>query len=208
MQYKLKHGEDPFESNPGLHAIAEFECLTPRQMFFVILVADSSFDNPLKTFPDRIKREKAAKICGWPQDTNGRELDRNGRDVVNGKIESVEKAIEKFRYLTFDEDKENLRAVEQQIAEARDFMQKIKKVKDDPKLEADLIDKGLKIGTSIEKLMESKKNLIKTIQLKEPVKIEGVSTFTAVDLAPVEGEEVKPKDEELSTIDRYMQTKV
>jgi len=207
MQYKLKSGSDPFEINDGLRAIAEFADLTARQMFFVILVADPSYDNPLKTFPDKQKREKAAIICGWPQDTDGRTLDKGGRNMVAGKVESVEKAINKFRELHFDEDKENLRAVEQQIAEARDFMQEIKATKGDLKLKADLIDKGLKIGTSIEKLMESKRNLIKTIQLKEPVKIEGVLTYTASDLLPAEGEEINEGDEELSTIDKVMAAK-
>lgn len=207
MQYKLVYGIDPFEINPGLRAVMEFKDLTARQMFFVILVADQSYDNPLKSFPDKLKREKAAVICGWPQDTDGRTLDKGGRNMVAGKVESVEKAIEAFRSNAFDEDKENLRAVEQQIAEARDFMQEIKATKGDLKLKADLIDKGLKIGTSIEKLMESKRNLIKTIQLKEPVKIEGVLTYTASDLLPAEGEEINEGDEELSTIDKVMAAK-
>ncbi len=203
MHYKLKSGEDPFELNPGLLAIEEFKNLTPTQMFFVCLIADQEWDNPLKTMPERQRRERAAMIVGYPMEPGGKRFDKNGRNMINGKVETVEKAIEVYRKNHFDEDEANLAAVDHQIQEARELMMldKTKEAAGDAKLKYDLAEKAIKLGQGITKLIENRAEIKAMIQAKKPVKLE-ITTHTAADL--MDDNDEMEGDEEMSTIDRVM----
>ncbi len=224
MLYKINSEQDIFELNPGLRAIKEYNALTPRQMLFVCLVSDVDFDNPLRSLPEMERREKAAKVAGYPTDTDGKRLDKNGRNLVHGKVESVEAAIAEYRNLQFDEDKANLQAIENQIEEIRWMMNlkkedaakitKTKKNKEtkeeetttyvDYDLAFNLAEKSAKLGASLAKLVETKKELKAKVQAKEPIKFE-VSTYTAGDIAQQYQEE--ETDSSLSTIDQFMATR-
>src|SRR5690606_28613191 len=110
----LATGEkDFFELNPGAKAIEEFNKCSSRQMFFVCLVADRDYDSPLRTLPERTRREKAVVIAGYPRE--GNRPDKNARNLINGKVESVEAAITKYYEIQFDEDKAMLHAINAQI---------------------------------------------------------------------------------------------
>jgi len=63
MLFKIKDGVDIFEMNDGLQAIPEFIKLSSMQMKTVALYAD--YDSPLRTKPDKEKRELAAKLGGY-----------------------------------------------------------------------------------------------------------------------------------------------
>lgn len=183
MHYKLKSGEDPFELNPGLLAIAQYKALTARQMFFVCLVADTDWDNPLKTLPARQRREKAALIVGFPMEAGGKRLDKNGRQLVNGQIEDVEAAIKFYQSVQFDEDQANLEAVNKQIEEARALMSKDKEklAGSDKKLMFDLAEKAVKLGKGINDLVETRDSIVARIKAKKPINLE-IVTGTSADL--------------------------
>lgn len=202
MQYKLVSGKDPFELNPGLRAIAKFNELTDRQMFFVILVADTDWDNPLRTFPEKQRREKAAIAAGYLMEADGKRPDKNARDIINGKLDKVEKAIAEYRNLHFDEDEANLAAINQQIQEARELMQmdKEKAANKDYEKAFVLAEKAMKLGQSIHKLVETRDATLARIKEKKPILIDTL-TNTAADVAPDGPED---GDSEESTIDKYM----
>jgi hypothetical protein len=218
MLFRLVSGKDPFELNPGLRAIPQFNKLTDRQMFFVCLVADTDRDNPIVTQPERQRRERAAMIAGYPMEADGKRPDKNARDIINGKINSVEDAIVEYKRNQFDEDKANEAALNQQIQEIRECMATNKRkqaevvekktAKDGTKTERkytdeaqvfDLVEKAAKLGKGLPDLIEARDKLRAKLKAKDPVKLE-IITHTAADL-PAEDED---GDEAESTIDRVM----
>lgn len=208
MVFKLIHGIDPFELNPGALAIEDFKNLTPQQFTFVCLIADTDYDNPLKTLPEQLRREKAVKVAGYGMESDGKRFDKNARNMINGKVETVEKAIITYRDNQFDEDKAALEAVDKQIEEARKLMRSDKEAiavkMGDPELAFKLANQAIKLGEGIAKLMATKKELKKLIQEKEPVKM-NIETGTAADLDNIPDED--GEGEKMSTLDRVMSKK-
>lgn len=206
MLYKLVAGEDSFELNPGIRAIEAYNKLTAQQFFFVSLVSDSDWDNPVRTLPEKTKREKAAKIAGYGME--GNRPDKNARNLVNGKVASVEAAIETYRSLQYDEDKIALDIVNTQIERTQSLIKNYDNKLTDDKIDErfDYATKAIKLTLELTKLITQKKELVALIQKKDPVKV-AVSTYTAADITPAEGEEPDQDDEPMSTIDRVMAQK-
>jgi hypothetical protein len=206
MQYKLVSGQKFFDLNPGAQAIEAYSKLTDQQMWFVCLTCDADYDNPIRTLPERERREKAAKIAGYKSE--GRRPDKNARNLILGKVESVEKASVVYRELQYDADRANMESLQRQIQEIRSLMALDKKAasKGDVKLEFDLVDKASKIGQNLPKLIAAQKELEKILQDKVPVRVD-IQTFTAADILPAEGEKQDAEEESLSTIDLFMKGK-
>lgn len=122
MIYKLGRERNPFEDNPGLSLIPEFEKLTASQFLFVCLVCDPSRDNPVRTLAGRERRYKAAEIAGFRYEPDGKRLDKNARNAVYGKIPSIEAAIETFKGLHYNSKQRSIDALKQQIHETREFL--------------------------------------------------------------------------------------
>lgn len=181
MLFKLIYGKDGpkdfFELNPGAKAIPEFAERTSQQMWFVCLVADHDHDSPLRTLPEDRRRYHAALTAGYQMEAT--RPDKNTRNLLAGKVATVEKAIAKHREIQYDEDKESLEAITRQIQEARALMamDKIAAVtyKDEEgndhtdtaaaiKLAAD----AAKLGTNLDKLLAAKDNILARIKQREP----------------------------------------
>ena len=174
MLYKVIDGQDIFELNSELLAIPEFKNLTPRQMTFVCLVADRK--TPLRTLPERERREKAARIAGWP--TEGTRLDRNGRDVVAGKVPSIEAAIAKYNEYQYDEDQVTLDTINHQIHEIRDYL---KSDKNEAKDKGKALEQAAKLGKQLPELVEAKQRLEELLQITSDYKPQ-VTTYTSLDV--------------------------
>ena len=144
-------------------------------MKFVCLVADRR--SPLRTLPERDRREKAARICGWPME--GNRLDRNGREVCAGKVESIERAIEKYKEYQFDEHQADYDAIVKQIQEIREYLQSDK---DDSKGDkGKTLEQAAKLGERLPGLIEAKQKLEALLQVTTDQKPE-LTTFTSADL--------------------------
>jgi hypothetical protein len=104
MLFKVIAGKDIFDLNPELRAIQEFENLTSRQMLYVILAVD--YKSPFRKLAPLDRKAKAAQEAGWKMEADGKRLDMNGRNLVNGKVASVERAIKKYNMLQKNEDYE------------------------------------------------------------------------------------------------------
>lgn len=216
-------GKDFFVENPGAEAIEEFNRCTSRQMFFVCLVADRDPDSPLRTQPELRRRTMAAEIAGWPLE-DGKRLDKNGRNLVAGKVESVEAAIAKYRELQYDENEDMLMAVDAQIQEAIYMMKANKeelctvvtkrtnKAKDgdssvtettslDGKMLIQMIKDSMKLGAGLAELKETREKLASMLPKTNTV-MSDITTFTSNDFTPEE-----LSDTEQSTIDTFMAKK-
>ena len=174
MLYKIRDQVPVTEDNPEILAIPEFAKLTDRQLRFVCLVADRR--SPLRTLPEKDRREKAARICGWP--TEGSRLDRNGREVVAGGVANIEKAIEKYLEYQYDEHQADYDAIVKQIQEIRDYL---KSDKEDTKDKGKALEQAAKLGERLPSLIEAKQKLESLLQVSIDNKPE-ITTFTSADL--------------------------
>lgn len=206
MLFRLKHGVDPFELNPGARAVPEFDALTDKQFFFVCLVADVDRDNPLYTLPEIQKRTKAASLAGYGME--GARPDKNARNLIGAKVVSVESAIRVYRENQFDEDQANLAAVDRQILEIRNFLEKDKweLSKGNMKDYQQGLQSASKLGQDLPKLVETKRELEKIIKAKNQVNI-GIQTNTAADITEEEQSQLDDPDEQTSTLDIVMAKK-
>lgn len=205
----LATGEkDFFEMNPGARAIEAFNNLRSRQMFFVCLVADRDNDSPLRTQPERTRRERAVVICGYPME--GTRPDKNARDLINRKVESVEKAIIAYKDIQYDEERAMLDAINAQIQETLDAMgldkreaARVVKIKTDKatgnteKIEyvdakqlSELRMAAIKLGVQLPSLRKSKAELISSIRSTSPAPLDNILTYSSQDVTDdVVGEE-------------------
>lgn len=213
-----KDTKDFFEENPGARAIEEFNDLTTRQMFFVCLVADRDYDSPLRSQPERKRREIGVRVAGWPMEDDKRP-DKNGRNLVNGKVAKVESAIKKYVEIQYDEEKAIFEAVDSQIKQSIVFISEdkeeactvtrfhkttnIETTFVDQKMKAQMIIDANKMANALPELKETKTKLAEKLKTTSP--ISEITTYTSQDLDTHSEEEEEEDDAELSTLDRVMQ---
>lgn len=194
MYYKLVAGEDVFESNPGLKAVPGFNGLTDTQMKFVCLMCDPSQDNPIRTLQGRQKREKAALLAGYRMEPDGKRLDRNARDVADGKVRSIEEGINLFKSLHYDENIDTHESMVFQINEIRDYL-KSKKNNSPVKMK-----QAIYLGAKLPELVEARQKIEKLLNINTTIKPELGATFTAVDVTE---DPDKPESSSMSLLDRF-----
>ena len=167
MLFKIVAGKDIFELNPELKLIPEFADLLPMQMTTVALFAD--YESPFRTKPERERREIAAKAGGYPLESDGKRLNKNAREFVDGKRVTLEAAIEKYREIQYDETRAILGAYDKQIQEILELMVMDKKdlFEKDPKLAMDLAEKAGKLSKLLPEIKESKKKIQELMNMKD-----------------------------------------
>jgi hypothetical protein len=159
MLVKVIHGQDIFEINPQLRGVQEFNALdSSRQMSFVALVAD--YETPFKHKHGKERREAVAKEVGYPLEKDGKRLDKNGRDLVSGKLPKVEAAIVKYRELCFDEDKDMREAYSIQIQTITGLMRLEFSIKEeDIEKSLELAEKAAKLSKQLPEIKRAKNEL-------------------------------------------------
>lgn len=181
MLYKIRADTSIFEDNPELYAIPEFERLTDRQMKFTALVADRR--SPLRTLPERQRREKVALLVGFPME--GKRLDRNGRDAVNGNVKNIEEAIAKFREYQHDENQETLNSTNTLIQTNKDFINSVNSRTEEEKKDKQYgkdLELANKFANQLPSLIESKQKLEALLQVSTEQKPE-ITTFSSADVS-------------------------
>ena len=186
------------------------------QMTVVCLVADHG--SPLRTLPDRERREKACEIAGYKFEEGTGRLAKNARDIVYGKIKVVEVAIAKYREIQYDETRDMLEAIDAQIQEAISMMKMdkfeactVKKTRilgnGDQTVEeyvdniqaVKLAESAMKLGGRLSELKEQKETLLSTIKNETQIEI---TTYTSSD---IDGASLT---EGQSVLDTFMQNKI
>jgi hypothetical protein len=200
--YKIRHNVSIFEDNPGLLAVEKFEKLEDRHMKFVCLVCDPSYDNPVRTLPERERREKAAILVGYPLE-DGKRLNRNGRDLVAGNKATVEAAIEEFRKLHFDDKQDTLETTRALIETNKQFIKDINAEKDKTRKDYGKdLEKANKFHKELPELIESYQKIEELLKVQYNQKPDFGPQGVGLEIIQSVGEETG--NEELSTIDQYM----
>jgi hypothetical protein len=167
MLFKIKDGVDIFELNPELKFFPEFAKLSSMQMTTVALYAD--YDGPLRTKPEKDRRELAAKLGGYAMESDNKRLAVNGRNFVSGETKSMEEAINKHREIQHDETKVMIYAYDQQIHETIQLMtmDKMEAAKNDHKLAFELAEKAAKLSVKLPEIKKAKKEIQDLMNLKD-----------------------------------------
>jgi len=164
MLFKVQATKDTFELNPELKAIEEFARLTSRQMDYVILSTD--YTSPFKKLPSDEKRFQAAVTAGYKFEKGAtNRLDQNGRNLIQGKVGSVQAAVNKYQEMQKDDDREALLSVSYLITQVKDFNNK-------PDKTAQELAAAVKMTVdSLPKLMETKRKVENILDMRddEPV---------------------------------------
>lgn len=118
MLFKINQKESIFKLNPELAAVPEFASLTVKQMTVVALVFD--YKSPFRQKPQKDRWKLAFLAAGYaPETTKDNTFNLRCREMMDGKHEPTNKAIAKYLSLQFDEDQENLKAIQTQIENIR-----------------------------------------------------------------------------------------
>lgn len=196
MLYKIRDQVSVFEDNPELYAIPEFAKLTDRQMRYVMLTADRR--SPLRTLPEKQKKEKAARLSGWGME--GNRLDRNGREVVAGGVASIEAAIAIYKSYQHDENAETLETINAQIQEIKEYL---KSDKSEAKDVGKALEQAAKLGERLPGLVEAKQKLETLLQVSMEQKPE-IITYSSADIPD---DYFQEGSQDLPAIELFMQQK-
>lgn len=200
MLYRIRDGHDVFEDNPELLAIPEFAEITDRQFRVVTLVADRR--SPLRTLPEKQRREKACMIAGYG--TEGKRPDKNARTIIAGGVPSIEAAIEKYREYQHDENQATLDSTNTLIQTNKDFINAVNSRTDEEKKDKQYgkdLELANKFANQLPGLIESKHKLEALLQISQEQKPE-ILTYTSAD---VPDEYFEDGGGDLPAIEKFMQ---
>jgi hypothetical protein len=204
MIYKIHWEKNIFEENPGLLAVEKFAKLEDRHMRFVCLVCDPSYDNPVRTLPEKQRREKAAILVGYPLE-DGKRLNRNARDLVAGNKSTVEAAIEEFKNLHFDEKQDTLETTKSLIETNKNYIKEVNNTKEDKKGKdyGKDLERANKFQKELPALIEAQQKIEELLKIQYNQKPEFGPQAVGVEMVQNFDEEESP-EQASSTIDMYM----
>lgn len=158
MVFKVEKDKDFFESNPTVAAFEWFPKCSSREAKWICLVFD--YKTPLRNIPMDQRKEVAAKMSGFLMEKDTGRPDKNARNVIAGKIEKVNKAIEELMEIQYDEEQEMLIAYKEQISQALELLKK----KDKSEKEWGICDK---LNKTLPNLLAVKRELETTLGFRE-----------------------------------------
>lgn len=202
MLYKLIDGRDCFELNPELLAIPEFAKLTDKQFRVVALVADRR--SPLRTLPEKQRREKACMISGYGRE--GQRPDKNARTIMAGGVASIEAAIEVYRSYQHDENQATLDSTNTLIQTNKDFINSVNSRSEEEKKDKQYgkdLELANKFANQLPSLVESKQRLETLLQVSAEQRPE-IITYSSAD---IQDEYFEDGGEELPAIEKFHQVK-
>jgi len=176
------------ENNPWIGAYDQLKDLTNRQLLYIALAHD--YHTPLRTLNVIERKQKAAVLAGYRMEKSGKRLDKNARDVTDGKNDAIEAGIYAYIASLGDQDRETLEAFDTQIQYFREALTERPSGANatERKQENDI---RLKITKDLVVLVKLRKELIKELDIKE-----------------LAGEEEDDTLKQLSTLDRVNMEKI
>lgn len=155
----LKITDKPiFEDNPELLAIPEFERLTDRQMRYVMLV--DFHGSPLRMMKPEDRKYRAAIIAGYKLEKDGKRLDINGRNLIEGKVATIELARRMLKEIQHDTEREIMDALDTQLNEMVNFFKK-------PDKNLQELDKAMNLMAKLPIILETKKKILEILNFRD-----------------------------------------
>ncbi len=157
LSFKLS--DNPImEDNPEFSAIPEFARLTERQLRYVMLV--DFHGSPLRLMKPEDRRYRAALMAGYKLEKDGKRLDVNGRNVIQGKDGSIEAARRVLTDIQYDNEWELMGALNTQIEGIIEFFKKPEKTMQE-------LDKSVTLMTKLPAILETKKKILEILNFRD-----------------------------------------
>lgn len=111
------------KENPGWEAIPEFCDLSDKQARTLILVFD--YRSPFRQRPQKDRWKLAFLAAGYePENTKDKVFNMRCREMMDGKHTKFNEAIKKYLEMQYDDDFENLQAIQTQIENIKAMVNK------------------------------------------------------------------------------------
>lgn len=164
LNFKLTD-QNPFDDNPEFKAIPELACLTERQLRYVMLV--DWYQSPLRLLPPDERKMRAALLAGYKLEKDGKRLDVNGRNIVEGKVATVERARRVLSDIQYDYERELLIAIDNHINHIIKFLNKREK-------NAQELEKANNMMSKLPSILENRKKVLEALNFRseQPIEIE------------------------------------
>jgi hypothetical protein len=182
QNFKLRLDHDVFEDNPELKIIPEFSNLTDRQMKYVMLV--EWHGTPLKRMKLEDRKYKAALMVGYKLEKDGSRPDMNMRNLINGKVNTIEAALREMKGIQHDTEGEIMEAFDTQINEIIEFFKK-------PGKTIIELEKASKMMSVLPNLLQQRKAILEILNFRD-------ENIVNTDEGPIKEPEIK-----LSILDEY-----
>lgn len=157
MLFKVTEHNDVFKDNPELESIEAFAKCTNRQLKFVFYAYD--YKSPLRQMQLSDRLDKAARLAGYKTEKGKSILDKNGRNIVAGNVNTVNAAVRVFKEIQHDQDKETLLALDEQT---RQIIQLARKEGKDAKE----LKTSVEISKQLPVIAKIKKELIDILDMR------------------------------------------
>lgn len=156
MLFIVDKDKDFFKLNPEAKAVPEFKDLEPEAMDFICLVYD--YKSPYRQMPYEKRCNTVVNDIGLEKTPTGRpsKLENDLREI---RREDIKKAIDKYAEMQYDDDRDTLRAYDQQIKNIKHLMTTATKPND--------MDKAVKLAKEIPNLRKSKKELEELLDMRD-----------------------------------------
>jgi hypothetical protein len=163
--FRLRLDKPVFEDNPELKILPEFARLTDRQMKYVMLV--DWYRSPLRMMKIEDRKLKAALLAGYKLEKGGDRPDVNTRNVVDGKVGTIEAARKVMKEIQFDFDQDLLDTINFQIEEIKGFLKQ-------PDKTTQQLDKAIQFVQKLPALYETRVKLKAILGMREDVPVEEI----------------------------------
>lgn len=162
MIYKVTQ-KDIRETNDDIDSIAAFAQCSNRELKFVFLAYD--FDTPFRQLSFENRRMKAALESGYRMEKTRDYPDKTTRKLLNGGYPKVESAIEAFKGLRRDVDRETLDSYNTQLEQFVEYSKQPKESHKDWEV-------AMKINKGIFELLKLRKAIVELLDLRADFKEE------------------------------------
>lgn len=163
MLFRVEPKKSVRTLNPELESIEAFYKIPERNLEYIFLVYD--YESPYRKLPLEQRKEKVAFMVGFKKEKGRNVLDKNARNIMNGKNAPTQKALEAFRELIYDSDRDTYQSIEDLISNIRRELRTPSKGSQDMKHKAAL-------AKDLPALSQTKKQLAQILEIKDDVEEE------------------------------------
>lgn len=186
MIFVIEPSKSVFETNPPLKMTEHLSKLSNKEVKWIALVYD--YDSPLSQMPTNIRKIKAGIMTGWEM-VNGLP-DKPLQTIMDGGNDKVNLAIEEYKTLQFDENKEALIAFNDQLRQYRTFLKQ-------PEKKASELKLALEIQQKLPVLLRARDEIVKIVGMRaneDDFNISNVEGASAIDKVVFEEESLKDNE--------------
>lgn len=146
-----------FKDNPEALAIPIFKSIGNKGMKFIALVY--GYNTPFRKLHIPERKAKAIKLCGFRKTPTGR-LSKEEKNLMESRGVAISAAIKEYMSIQFDDDRDTLDALDNQIKDFKDIQRRSGK-------DSKEIDQCIKISKAMPDLILTRKSLEDILEMRQ-----------------------------------------